>query len=176
MDILDNPGVHHSEYWRSGTILIVTFSWGPPLWILYWNLLMNSLKNPKGGPHENLTIKIVPDLQYSLWWTPGVSRITMQSFGANNYWEGKNPPDTYNLEARWTGPLEPDHELCQEVRFCGKKIENVPMKSKLSESKEEYKNKLWDLSAKLVVNNFYKRDQYYYFSSCFLYFQNRCHI
>ena len=29
MDILDNPGLHRSEYWRSGTILIIKFSWGP---------------------------------------------------------------------------------------------------------------------------------------------------
>ena len=39
---------------------------GSPLWIFNWNLLMIHWKNPKGGPHENLKLKIVLDPRNSL--------------------------------------------------------------------------------------------------------------
>ena len=82
-----------------GQLLISDFHGVPPL-DLYLKFMDNSSKNPKGGPHENLKLKVVLEprnlqcinLLPTQYHTPSFIKIAQ--------WEPKNPPDTYNLAAR----------------------------------------------------------------------------
>ena len=75
---------------------------GSPLWSLELDLWIIHWKNPKGGPHEIMKMKILPDLWYLLWWTLSVPTLSMTSFKINHYWKGWNAPKSvYRLKSRY---------------------------------------------------------------------------
>ena len=75
---------------------------GSPLWSLELDLWIIYWKNPKGGPHEIMKMKILPDLWYLLWWTLSVPTLFMTSFKINHYWKGWNAPKSvYRLKSRY---------------------------------------------------------------------------
>ena len=75
---------------------------GSPLWSLELDLWIIHWKNPNGGPHEILKMKILPYLWYLLWWTLSVPTLSMTSFKINHYWKGWNAPKSvYRLKSRY---------------------------------------------------------------------------
>ena len=88
MDSLDTHSIHHSEYRRSKTILILMISWGPPFGFSKEKFVNEPLKYPKGGPYEIIKAKIVPDLWYLLCWRLWMSKVSMPIIRKIQYWEG----------------------------------------------------------------------------------------
>ena len=96
----------HSEFRGSRTIFNFGFSWGPPFGFVVEIHGWYMKKNPKGGPHENLKLKIVLDPRNSLCINLLVSKYLISSFIKIAHWEVENLPDPQFPTSSWASPFE----------------------------------------------------------------------